>query len=315
MKISAVTNRTESVAILSFVLIFGVWTILLRMSWISNITLLLRDSAWLGIVAMGQALLIISGEFDLSVGSVFAFASLTFVWLTRIGLGVVPSFLVAILISSTIGLMNGTITLKLRVPSLIVTLGTLFIFRGFMFFVSQGFSIGIPEAARHAVLLNYLGGETFGVNNVVLLFGVFLLAGTLVLRKTRFGNHVCAVGADARSALSCGISPARVRGICFIACSTLAGLTGVTAASYFKSVAPTMGEGMEFETIAAAVIGGCSLRGGIGSIWGTMLGACTLMAIRAGLVMMGINIFLYQILLGILLVLVIAIKEPLSRVA
>jgi ribose/xylose/arabinose/galactoside ABC-type transport system permease subunit len=72
---------------------------------------------------------------------------------------------------------------------------------------------------------------------------------------------------------------------------------------------------MEFETIAAAVIGGCSLRGGIGSIWGTMLGACMLMAIRAGLVMMGINIFLYQILLGILMVLVIAIKEPLSRVA
>ena len=315
MKIGALTRRIESVAILSFVLIFSIWTILLRFSWISNIPLLLRDSAWLGIVAIGQALLITSGEFDLSVGSVFAFVSMAFVWMMRIGLGVVPSFLIAILIAAAIGLLNGTITLKLRVPSLIVTLGTLFIFRGLIFFVSQGFSIKIPEVARSAALLKFMGGETFGLNNAVLLFAAIIIAGTIILGKTKFGNHVRAVGADARSALSCGISPVRIKTICFIACSMLAGLTGITAASYFSSVAPTMGEGMEFETIAAAVIGGCSLRGGIGSIWGTMLGACMLMAIRAGLVMMGINIFLYQILLGILMVLVIAIKEPLSRVA
>jgi simple sugar transport system permease protein/ribose transport system permease protein len=246
---------------------------------------------------------------------VFAFVSVVFVWLMRIGVGAAPSFLAAMLVAGLIGLVNGTITLRFRVPSLIVTLGTLFILRGLIYFVSQGFSIGIPDEAARAALSRFLGGEFLGLNNAVLLFAVLILSGTIVLGKTRFGNHVRAVGADARSALSCGVSPARVKGICFIVCSAMAGLSGLTAASYFRSVAPTQGEGMEFETVAAAVIGGCSLRGGIGSVWGTMLGACTLIAIRSGLVMMGVNIFLYQILLGVLLVVVIAVKEPLSRVA
>jgi simple sugar transport system permease protein len=315
MKIGRLTSRIESVAMLSFLLVVSLWTALLRGSWISNVPLLLRDSAWLGMVAIGQALLIISGEFDLSVGSVFAFVSVVFVWLMRIGVGAVPSFLTAMLVSGLIGFVNGTITLRFRVPSLIVTLGTLFILRGLIYFVSQGFSIGIPDEAARAALSRLLGGEFLGLNNAVILFALLILSGTIMLGKTRFGNHVRAVGADARSALSCGVSPIRVKGICFIVCSAMAGLSGLTAASYFRSVAPTQGEGMEFETVAAAVIGGCSLRGGIGSIWGTMLGACTLIAIRSGLVMMGVNIFLYQILLGVLLVVVIAVKEPLSRVA
>jgi ribose/xylose/arabinose/galactoside ABC-type transport system permease subunit len=313
MRIRIATERIESVSILSFILVFGIWTLLLGGSWISNIPLLLRDCAWLGIVAIGQALLITSGEFDLSVGSVFAFVSLMFISFTKIGLGVVPAFLLAMLIASTIGLLNSVVALKLRVPSLIVTLGTLFIFRGFIFFISQGFPLGIPEALRNTWLIKFLGGQPLGMNNAVLLFAIIVVLGTAILRRTRFGNHVYAVGADARSALSCGVSPVRVRTICFVACSTLAGFAGITAASYFHSVAPTTGQGTEFETVAAAVIGGCSLKGGIGSIWGTALGVCTLMAIRAGLVMMGINIFLYQILLGLLLVVFIAIKEPLSK--
>jgi ribose/xylose/arabinose/galactoside ABC-type transport system permease subunit len=313
MRVRFAIERIESVSILSFVLVFGVWSILLGSSWISNFPLLLRNCAWLGIAAIGQALLIISGEFDLSVGSVSAFVSLLFVLFERNGLGVFPSFLLAILTSTVIGLLNGAITLKLRVPSLIVTLGTLFIFRGFVYFASQGFAIGTPETLRNAVLLKILGGEPLGVNNAVLLFAAIIVVATVILGRTRFGNHVYAVGADARSAFSCGISPVRVRMICFVSCSMLAGFAGITSASYFKSVAPTTGQGMEFETIAAAVIGGCSLQGGIGSIWGTTLGVGTLLAIRAGLVMEGINIFLYQILLGLLLVVFIAIKEPLSK--
>jgi simple sugar transport system permease protein len=315
MRIRVAAERIESVAILSFVLVFGIWTLLLGGSWISNVPLLFRDCAWLGIVAIGQALLITSGEFDLSVGSVFAFVSVMFVSFTKVGLGVLPSFLLAMLISSAIGLLNGAVALRLRIPSLIVTLGTLFIFRGFVFFVSQGFPVGIPEAMRNAVLLRVVGGESLGVNNAVLLFAAFIVVATAVLGRTRVGNHIYAVGADPRSALSCGVSPTRVRTICFVACSTLAGFAGITATSYFRSVAPATGQGMEFETIAAAVIGGCSLKGGVGSVWGTALGVCTLMAIRAGLVMMGINIFLYQILLGLLLVGFIALKAPLSKAA
>ena len=308
------TERKESVAILSFVLIFSIFAILLRSSWIANIPLLLRDSAWLGIVAIGQALLITSGEFDLSVGSVFAFVGLSFVLLMQAGLGVVPSFILAMMISSAIGLVNSIITLKLKIPSLIVTLGTLFIYRGFTYFATQGFPVPVPEEKTSYWLITVLGGEPLGFNNSILFFGAISSGATIILWRTKFGNHVYAVGADPKSALSCGISPLKTRTICFVACSMLAGLAGITAASYFMSVSTTTAEGMEFETIAAAVIWGCSLRGGIGSIWGTMLGAATLMALRAGLVMMGINIYMYQILLGLLLVAFIAIKEPLRKI-
>ena len=308
------TESKESVAILSFVLIFSIFTALLKGLWIGNIPLLLRDTAWLGIVAIGQALLMTSGEFDLSVGSVFAFVGLSFILLMQAGLGVLPALVIALLIASAIGLANGMITLKLQVPSLIVTLGTLFIFRGFIYFATQGFPVGIPEALRASWLIVALGGEPLRFNNAILFFAAVAVVTATVLGSSKFGNHVCAVGADPRSALSCGVSPVVTRAICFVVCSALAGLVGITAACHFQSVSPTTTEGLEFETIAAAVIGGCSLRGGVGSVWGTVLGAATLMALRAGLVMMGVNIFLYQILLGILLVGFVAIKEPLSKV-
>ena len=314
MSTRALIESKESVAILSFALVFSIFTVLLGSFWIANIPLLLRDSAWLGIVAIGQALLITSGEFDLSVGSVFAFVGLSFVLLMQAGLGVFPSFVFAMLIACAIGLLNGVITLKLWVPSLIVTLGTQFIFRGFIYVVTQGFPVAIPDALRASWLLTALGGEPLGFNNVILFFVVVAIVTGTVLGRSKFGNHVCAVGADPRSALSCGVSPAKTRAICFVACSALAGLAGITATSFFHSVSATTTEGLAFETIAAAVILGGSLRGGVGSVWGTVLGAGTLVALRAGLVMLGINIFLYQILLGVLLVAFVAIQAPLRKV-
>jgi len=314
MTTRALTESKESVAILSFVLVFSIFTVLLGSLWIANVPLLLRNSAWLGIVAIGQALLMTSGEFDLSVGSVFAFVGLSFVLLMQAGLGVFPSFVFAMLIASAIGLFNGVITLKFQVPSLIVTLGTQFIFRGFIYFATQGFPVAMPDALRTSWLVTALGGQPLRFNNTILFFAAIAIVTATVLRSSKFGNHVCAVGADPRSALSCGVSPVKTKTICFVVCSALAGLAGITAASHFHSVSPTTTEGLAFETIAAAVIGGCSLRGGVGSVWGTVLGAGMLMALRAGLIMMGINIFMYQILLGILLVAFVAVQAPLRKV-
>ena len=315
MSIRKLIDSKESVAILGFVVSFGIFAALLGGSWLGNVPLLLRDSAWLGIAAIGQALLMTSGEFDLSVGSVFAFTGLCFILLMQAGVGVFPALLFALLIAAAIGLLNGAITLKLAVPSLIVTLGTQFIFRGIIYVATQGFPVTIPDALRSSWLIAALGGEPLGFNNAILFFGAVAIVTAVILGKSKFGNHVCAVGADPRSALSCGISPARTRAICFVACAALAGLAGITSACYFNSVSPTTTEGLAFETIAAAVIGGCSLRGGVGSVWGTVLGAITLTVLRAGLVMLGIDIFLYQILLGIVLVALVAIKTPLGNLA
>ncbi len=309
---SVLTGRTESIAILSFVLLFTTFAIVLRTSWISSIPTMLRDSAWLGIVAIGQTLLMISGEFDLSVGSVFAFTGLVFASLMQIGLGVIPSLLCSLLIASAIGSVNGLITLRFRVPSLIVTLGSLFIYRGLIYLITQGFPITIPGSMRDSSLILLLGGSYFGFNNSILFLGLITVTFMVILSSTRYGNHVFAVGGDAKSALSRGVSPVKTKMIAFVLCSLLTGLAGIIATCYLSSVGTNTAEGLEFETIAAAVIGGCSLRGGVGSIWSTVLGVGTLITLRAGLVMMGINIFWYPILLGALLISFLAFKGLLS---
>ena len=306
--------RHESVAILSFTVVFVLFAAQLTSVWIGNLPSLLRDISWLGIVAIGQALVIISGEFDLSVGSVFAFVGLIFVLLLQMGTGATPAFILAMLVGMIIGFVTGFLTWRLRLPSLLVTLGFLFIYRGFMAFFTKGFSVIIPDEIRGDFMINLLGGKLLGFHNSIFICALILAAFTFILAKTRFGNHLYAVGGDVNAATSCGVPPGRTKIIAFMICAALAGFAGIIAASTLSSVSPSTAEGLEFEAIAAAVIGGCSLRGGAGTAWGAVIAVGTLMALKSGLILLGINIFTYSILLGVVLVSLVATKGILAKV-
>ena len=305
--------KKESVSILSFMILFIVFAVILKNSWIQNIPTMLRDISWLGIVAIGQTVLLISGEFDLSVGSAYAFVGMCFVLFLQAGVGVIPAFIFAILISIIIGLINSLITLRFKIPSLLVTLGFLFIYRGAAYLISGGFNVVFPESIRGGSFVTFLGGKPLGFHSSILLFALIGVALALILSWTRFGNQLFAVGGDPATAASCGVSPNRTKTIAFIVCSSLTGLAGIIAACTFSGVGPTFGTGLEFETIAAAVIGGALLSGGVGSIVGTILGASTLLALKSGLILMGVNIFVYQIVLGPLVIAAVAIKEAIPR--
>ena len=312
--IRSLSARHESVAILSFTVVFVLFAAQLTSVWIGNLPSLLRDVSWLGIVAIGQALVIISGEFDLSVGSVFAFVGLIFVLLLQMGTGATPAFILAMLVGLIIGFVTGFLTWRLRLPSLLVTLGFLFIYRGFMAFFTKGFSVIIPDEIRGDFMINLLGGKLLGFHNSIFICALILAAFTFILAKTRFGNHLYAVGGDVDAATSCGVAPGRTKIIAFMICAALAGFAGIIAASTLSSVSPSTAEGLEFEAIAAAVIGGCALRGGAGTAWGAVIAVGTLMALKSGLILLGINIFTYQILLGVVLVSLVATKEILAKV-
>ena len=295
-------------------MVFVLFAAQLTSVWIGNLPSLLRDVSWLGIVAIGQALVIISGEFDLSVGSVFAFVGLIFVLLLQMGTGATPAFILAMLVGLIIGFVTGFLTWRLRLPSLLVTLGFLFIYRGFMAFFTKGFSVIIPDEIRGDFMINLLGGKLLGFHNSIFICALILAAFTFILAKTRFGNHLYAVGGDVDAATSCGVAPGRTKIIAFMICAALAGFAGIIAASTLSSVSPSTAEGLEFEAIAAAVIGGCALRGGAGTAWGAVIAVGTLMALKSGLILLGINIFTYQILLGVVLVSLVATKEILAKV-
>lgn len=306
--LSKLLQRQEFAALICLLLLLGYFGYTLGGSAAADTVSFLRDVSWLAMVAMGQAMVIISGEFDLSVGSVYAFISMIFVILLQAGLNPYVSFGVAMALSALIGFLNGWLTWRFRLPSLLVTLGFLFVYRGLVEFVTGGRTLSIPQVIQETALISFLGGKLFGLYVSIFIAALLLLFLSWVMGKTQYGSHVYAVGGDVNAAAATGVPCGAVKIRTFIICSMLAGFTGIVTAASLNSVSTTTGTAMEFEAIAATVIGGVSLLGGAGSLWGAVLGVMTLLALKHGLILGGVNIFTYQILLGVILVALVALK-------
>jgi simple sugar transport system permease protein len=290
-----------SVGVVLLVIIFGIAS---GGKWLNtlNLQVVTRTAAQLGIVAVGQTLVLISGRFDLSVGSIFGICGVIFVPLTA-AFGIWPAFILTLLCGGAIGLLNGVLTEKMGVPSLIATLGNLWIFRGLVFYITGGFANALPKEIRNHYLITILGGKfAGGWNNMILWWAIITAIMIVVLNRTRFGNAVFAVGTDERSALSRGVSPARVRIAAFIMCGFLAAFSGIGTVADMKTGSTTLGQSMELESIAGSVIGGTSLLGGVGSIFGSGLGALLLSFIRSGLIMAGAPPYWFVSFVGIVLI-------------
>ena len=306
-------SRQEAIAVGSAAALFIFFWSWIGQSWLNDFPTLLRDVSWLGIVAVGSAMVIISGEFDLSVGSVYAFVSMIFLVLVKAGIPVPGAFVLSMLLAASIGCLNGFIVWYFRLPSLLVTLGFLFVYRGLVEWVTAGFTLAIPDEAQGQGLLRLLGGSMFGFNNSVFICAVLLGLFGFLMAKSRFGNHSYAVGGDPNAALATGVPVGRVKIKTFMISSLLAGFAGVMTAASLSSVSTTTATAMEFEAIAAAVIGGVALLGGAGTVWGAVVGVLTLLSLKHGLILQGVNIFVYQIVLGAVLVGLVAVKGVLPR--
>ena len=299
--------RNEMIALISLLALFAVFSAMIGETWFRNVPSLLRDISWLGIVAVGQAVVIVSGEFDLSVGSVYAFVSMIFVLLLA-SIGPLPALVLSMLLGSLIGYLNGVLTWRMQLPSLLVTLGFLFVYRGLVEYVTDGFPVTISESIQANATLVALGGKTAGFHNSIAIAAVILAAVGIVMAKTRFGSHIYAVGGAVDAATANGVPAGRIKIRAFMICAVLAGLAGVITACNLNSVSTTTATAMEFEAIAATVIGGCVLLGGSGTAWGAMLGVATLLTLKHGLILQGVNIFAYQIVLGVILVVLVAAR-------
>jgi simple sugar transport system permease protein len=290
-----------SVGVVLLVIIFGIAS---GGKWLNtlNLQVVTRTAAQLGIVAVGQTLVLVSGRFDLSVGSIFGVCGVIFVPLVA-AFGIWPAFILALLCGGAIGLLNGVLTEKMGVPSLIATLGNLWIFRGLVFYITGGFANALPKEIRDHYLIAVLGGKfAGGWNNMIIWWALITAIMIVVLNRTRFGNAVFAVGTDERSALSRGVSPARVRIAAFIICGFLAAFSGIGTVADMKTGSTSLGQSLELESIAGSVIGGTSLLGGVGSIFGSGLGALLLSFIRSGLIMAGAPPYWFVSFVGVVLI-------------
>ena len=221
------------------------------------------------IVAIGIAILMISGEFDLSVGSVFALVPMTIVQLTHQGFNIWLSIALGLSIGIIIGFINGFITLRFGIPSFIATLGMLYIARSLTTVATGGFPPPFPHELPNELFVYQF--DLFRAS----LYWSLLVAVVLgiMLHRSNLGNWIYATGGDVIAASSMGIKTNNIKMFCFVLCGFLAGFAGMIQTFRLEAPLPSQGYLLELESIAAAVIGGVSLFGGIGTVIGAMIGA------------------------------------------
>jgi simple sugar transport system permease protein len=312
----------EAVAVISFVALFIFFTIgaphfLTALSF-GNI---LTFGAITGVVTIGVALLMISGEFDLSVGSNFAVASYVLALSLIAGWSVWVGILLAILTSTFLGFLNGVIVTKARIPSFIATLGTLLAYRGIVRAIGHGnfATYKGPEIPIFQVLNGdfVFLDKLFGVDNSfrtsLLWFILIAIIFTLILMRTKYGNWVFAAGGGPEAANAQGVNVTRVKILNFTLVGFLVAIASIMQFSYRLSVDPLRGDGMELIVVAASVIGGVRMTGGYGTIIGAIVGTLLLQMLDQGLVLMHIPIEIFQASAGLIIIISVIVNTLISK--
>jgi ribose/xylose/arabinose/galactoside ABC-type transport system permease subunit len=261
------------------------------------------------IVAIGIAILMISGEFDLSVGSVFALVPMTIVQLTHQGFNIWVSIALGLSIGIIIGFINGFITLRFGIPSFIATLGMLYIARSLTTVATGGFPPPFPHELPNELFVYQF--DLFRAS----LYWSLLVAVVLgiMLHRSNLGNWIYATGGDVIAASSMGIKTNNIKMFCFVLCGFLAGFAGMIQTFRLEAPLPSQGYLLELESIAAAVIGGVSLFGGIGTVIGAMIGAILIRFLESGIIMARIDAEWFRAGLGTLIILSVVFNTYISR--
>ncbi|MGD2205972.1 MAG: ABC transporter permease [Anaerolineae bacterium] len=312
----------ETVALISFLIVALVFSIsaehFLTPVAISNI---LSFSSILGIIVVGVAMLMIAGEFDLSVGSTFAVTSFIFAITMNAGVAPLPAMVLSLLISAVLGALNGAIVIWTGIPSFIATLGTMLAYRG----IAR--AIGGGDFAKYTsstpALFTVLNGAASPLNQLfepvanfrasILWFVLIAVIMSIILRRTRFGNWVFATGGNPGAALAQGVPVRRVKLMAFTLTGLLTGIASVMQFAHRTSVDPLRGEGWELIAVASCVIGGVNLTGGVGTIFGAIVGILLLQMLEQGLVLMGVSVQIFRAVAGLILMLSVVLNTYLSR--
>ncbi len=267
-----------------------------------------------GLVSVGVTILMICGEFDLSVGSTFALAPMATSLTIIAGVPLVPAIVIGLVIAAAIGFVNGFITLTFAIPSFITTLGMLFIVRSLTVVISGGFPPLLPDDLATGVFTQYVGPGGLLRASFLWFLGVSIAA-SAIMTLCNLGNWIRATGGNLEAAATMGVPARRVKLFCFILCSMLAGFGGIIQVFRLQSPLPSIGDGLELQAVAAAVMGGTALTGGIGTVLGGIVGALLIRIIDNGLVMSQVDANWFKFAVGALTILAVIGNSWLRRTA
>lgn len=279
-----------------------------------------KHVALYGILAIGMTYVIITGGIDLSVGSVVGLAGMIAGGLIQEGITIggytlyfsVPMIVFMVLVlGCAIGWANGAIITKLNVAPFIATLGTMYICRGFANIRSGGntFSDITGYAGLGNTGFKLIGSSVLGIPVGAILLIVLSVITAIVLRKTTFGWHIYAVGGNERAARMSGVKPDRVKIYVYMLSGACAALVGMINTAQLAAAHPASGDGWEMNAIAASVLGGTSMAGGIGSIGGTFVGAFVIGVLNDGMTMCGVSEFWQKVIKGGVIILAVVIDQ------
>ncbi len=267
-----------------------------------------RNLSFVGIVVLGQAMVMITGGIDLSVGSVWGLSAVSSAAFMAQGWPVPLACAAALAISAVVGLFNGFCVTKLRMPPFVPTLATMSIARAFALIITRGKAIDNfrPDGDWFFALG---GGDILGLPNPFIIFVVLSVVVGIVLTRSVYGRQLYAVGGNERAARLTGLDVDRLKISVYVISSLLAGLAGLVEVSYLSSGISNEGLGKELSVIAAAVIGGTNLNGGEGTVIGIFVGAVILEVLRNGLVLLGTDAYWQGVFVGSVIVFAVFIDQ------
>lgn len=285
----------------------------------ANLSVVLKAIAPLGIMAVGVGVLMIAGEFDLSVGSLYSFcavvtATLTAQWGGDLNTGAIWAPFAAMIVGLTIGtcagVINGVITLRFGIPSFITTLGAMLMWKGATLLYHGATSLRYRPSEPFATIF---GGSVWIIHASIIWFVIVAIILGTVLHRHRLGNHFFAVGGNAKAAIAIGVNPVRTKLIAFGIAGFCAALAGIVAGVRVSSIQPGGGQGLELVAIAACVIGGHALMGGRGSVLGIVLGTALMFTIQDVLLLTRAPGFYFEMFVGALIVVAVIMNMAIRR--
>lgn len=267
----------------------------------SNIIDVCRNTSYTLVIAVGMTFVLIAKGLDLSVGSLMALGGLISSLAMFHGVPILLAVLLGLLVGAAFGMVNAFCIVKLNIPAMIATLGSMYMARGLVLVITKGSPVfPLPEAFG-----NFGKAYFLGVPYVVLIALLLSIVAHLVLSRTTYGRKVYAIGGNPETAKFAGINVAMVTGSCYLISGVLAALSGILTAARMGSGQPSIGDGTEMTVITAVIIGGTSLNGGAGTILGTVLGALLMNVLSSGMNLVGISAYWQKFVMGLIIIIAV----------
>jgi simple sugar transport system permease protein len=278
-----------------------------------NLASIAKLTPEIGVVALGIGILMIAGEFDLSIASIIPFCSYIYTLLIMNGMDPLLAFILILPVGASFGLINGLLVVSTGLPSFIITLSTMLFWRGLLLGLSHVMPISILKYVSDSSVKTILVGQVGPIPNQIIWFLIIAVILGLMLHQTKFGNWIYATGSNQEAARAMGINVRMVKTICYMIIGVLCAWTAVMQVVRLGSFFATQGIGFELKTIAAVVVGGTALTGGVGSMLGIVLGIFIIRIVENGLILMRVPVFGVELFIGVAVIIFVLLNAYVNR--